>query len=156
MIRMDTMSENESNENNGQAGNVATASGGNSSVAATVVTELTVRTQCRLDKCQGAMLAGFVKTELFGKNFPVVNEDSFEAHPWTLGDAMNVCAIPQSLFLQHKGALMKFMQSKLANYRSALKKSAKKACEGEGCRMIADVGCHSWFATNMRLIVFQI
>ena len=121
----------EDNEDASGAGD-PTMTGGNMEAATTVTAEEEDGTEeKKLDSFQKSMLSAYCKRELFGKTFPVINEDSLDQHQYLLKNAMTFMKLPQEQLLQFKKDMIKHLSTNLNNNRSTVKKKAKKLFKGE-------------------------
>ena len=83
-----------------------------------------------LDKCQLGVFHHHVKTELFEKSCPLINNETLSDTKSILLLGAERVGVPKSEFLLHKEALKKNLQTRLADLRSHLKKSGRKMFKG--------------------------
>ena len=84
-----------------------------------------------LDVAQKAKMQYYVKVELFEKNYPIINEETYKQFPGILRNAAKSLNIAPQFYLMYKSSIRKTINEKLNNLRSYIKKQAINIFRGK-------------------------
>ena len=107
--------------------------GGDSTVSeqASTLTSENYGDEQELDVAQKARMQNYVRTELFKRNYPIINEETYKQVPEILKNAANHLNIAPGNYLTYKTSIRKAINEKLNNLRSYIKKQAINIFHGK-------------------------